>query len=92
MRTPSSGARMGACEPTPQIVRAFSSPDPAPVLASFKVVRPAGRSTLTPAAAGRHRQREKQAPTTAHTNSGAQTLLRLLTRPDPMGAALRQGE
>jgi hypothetical protein len=47
MRTPPR-ARMGACEPTPtEVVRVSSPPDPAPVLAGVKVVRPAGRSTLT---------------------------------------------
>ncbi len=35
-----------------RLSQAFSSPDPAPVLAGVKVARPVGRSTLTPAAAG----------------------------------------
>jgi hypothetical protein len=62
--TLSSPARMpSSCGPHPgpewvrvsqlrDVVWVFSPPDPAPVLAGVKVVRPAGRSTLTPAAAG----------------------------------------
>jgi Transposase IS116/IS110/IS902 family len=66
MRTPPR-ARMGACEPTPtEVVRVFSPPNPAPVLAGVKVVRPPGRSTLTPTVAGGPSHHEKPAnkPTT----------------------------
>jgi hypothetical protein len=67
-----------------EIVRAFSPPDPAPVLTSVKVVRPAGRSTLTPAAAGGPSQHEKPATEPPHNwGSGPPAPL---TRPDPMGA------
>jgi transposase len=42
MRTPKSGARMGACEPTPRRRAGLLATDPAPVLAGVKVVRPSG--------------------------------------------------
>jgi hypothetical protein len=73
---------MGACEPTPSDRPGLLATDPAPVLASVKVVRPAGRSTLTPAAAGGYSSHEKPAP----DHPGRLGPPALLTGPDPMGA------
>jgi hypothetical protein len=51
MRTPTRGPNGCMRDLLRDLVGAFSSHDPAPVLAGGKVVRPAGRSTLPPAAA-----------------------------------------
>ena len=65
------------------VVRVFSPPDPAPVLAGVKVVRPPGRSTLTPTRAGGHSHHEK--PAKQPPNRG-RIRLYPLTGPDLMGA------
>ncbi len=80
--------------PTPtEVVRAFSPPDPAPVLAGVKVVRPVGRSTLTPAAAGVDSQQREgtDIPPLIQGVVLPRSLLHPLTRPDPMGAGMLMG-
>jgi hypothetical protein len=77
---------MGACEPTPRRRPGLLAHDPAPVLAGVKVVRPAGRSTLTPPAADGPSQHQK--PATKRPPPGSSGPPAPLTRPDPMGAAL----
>src|SRR6266511_4181385 len=71
MRTPHLGPEWVHARPTPtEVVRAFSPPDPAPVLAGVKVVRPVGRSTLTPAAAGGTSQQREASQPSSPTASG----------------------
>src|SRR6266511_1909815 len=88
MRTPHLGPEWVHARPTPtEVVRAFSPPDPAPVLAGVTVVRPVGRSTLTPAAAGGTSQQREASQHQAPLHQGL-NLYAPLTRPDLMGAVM----
>jgi Transposase IS116/IS110/IS902 family len=59
--TPPSGPEWVHASPLRDLVRAFSSQDPVPVLAGVKVLPSPGRSTLTSAAAGGPSRYEKPA-------------------------------